>query len=102
LITCEAPLEQVLKWIVEGQTDSDIYEAIGKHWPGTDPEALHQQAVDQVADASKVSQDVIVGWCFMARKELYRRMVGIGDFAGALRATEKIESLIKFLPPEDD
>jgi fructose-specific component phosphotransferase system IIB-like protein len=36
---------------------------------------------------------VIRGWCLEAYRELYRRMVAIGDFAGALRA---VQSLLKY------
>lgn len=93
-ITCNKPVDQVLQWIIEGQNDADVQEAIKKLWPSEDPEKLYEAAVDRVSDASKVEGEVLLGWCLMARRELFRKMFEIGDFAGALRATEKIESLI--------
>lgn len=76
-----------------------MLEATKKLWPDTDPEALYESAVDQIAKAAQVEPDVLLGWCLMARRELFRKMYEIGDFAGALRATEKIESLAPKLKP---
>jgi hypothetical protein len=95
--SADGPIDQVLRWIVEGQADGDILATIAETWPHEDPEDLYQKAVEQVAGATQVDPDVILGWCFMARRELYRKMLENGDFAGALRATEKIESLIEKL-----
>ncbi len=98
---CEAdsgsPVEVVLRWIIEGQTDGDILESAKQLWPELNPEDIYEQAVTKVSDASKVTPSIIIGWCFMARRELYRKMYEIGDFNGALRATEKIETLVKYL-----
>ena len=93
IAACRSPINQVLVWIVEGQQDGDVLAAIKKHWPGEDPDKVYEAAIDQIAEASKVESDVILGWCLMARRELYRKMFEMGDYTGALRATEKIESL---------
>lgn len=82
-----------MKWLVEGQSDSDILDAIRKFWPEMLAEDLLEKGVDEIAQAGKVDRELIRGWCLMARRELYRRMLEIGDFAGALRATERIEAL---------
>ncbi len=88
------PLDQVIKWLVEGHSDGDIVDAIGQFWPDESAEDLINAGLDKITDAGKVEPALIDGWCLMARRELYRRMLEIGDFAGALRATEKIESLV--------
>lgn len=98
-ITCSKPEQQVLQWIIEGQSDADVLAAVAKFWPDTDADKLYESAVDQIAKASQVESDVLLGWCLMARRELFRKMFEIGDFAGALRATEKIESLATKLKP---
>jgi hypothetical protein len=87
------PLDQVIIWIVEGMPDGKILAKCKKLWPSTDAEELYSLAVDQVADASQIETDVIYGWCLMARRELYRKMLNEGDYQGALKATERIESL---------
>lgn len=88
------PLQQVIKWLVEGHSDGDILEAVAQHFPDESADKLIEAGLDEIALASKVDHEVIAGWCLMARRELYRRMLEIGDFAGALKATEKIESLV--------
>ena len=41
------------------------------------------------------SPEILIGWCFEATRELYRRMIEIGDFSGALRAVKQIAELTK-------
>jgi hypothetical protein len=95
-------VEQVLQWIIQGENDANVLEAIKEFFPDQDPTALYEAAVDKVADASQVETSVIFGWLLLSRRELYRKMVEIGDFAGALRATEQIEKIAGKLPKKKD
>lgn len=88
------PLEQVIRWIVEGESDGDILASIVEAYPTQDPRQLYEAAIDRIEKASTVEANVVYGWILMARKELFRRMLEVGDYTGALRATDRIESLV--------
>lgn len=39
---------------------------------------------------AQADRTVIRGWCLEALREMYRRMVDIGDYAGALKAIKEL------------
>jgi hypothetical protein len=88
LATIQRPLDQTIKWMVEGNRAADITEALAQSFPGADAQALIGQANDYFATLSGADKDVIHGWCLESLREMYRRMVQIGDFPGALRAVK--------------
>lgn len=93
---CEAEaaaVHQVFKWILAGGTERDIREAIAKHFPAGDAQPLIVAAMRQYEKAGTFDAKIVTGWCFEAYRDLYRRMVEIGDFAGALRAVKLILDL---------
>lgn len=89
----EARVEQTVKWMLTGARDADVVEAIRTLWPDQELRPLISAAVAQLADSGQFSGRVVRGWCFEATKDLYRRMVEIGDFAGALRAVKMLADL---------
>lgn len=62
-------------------------------WPDQDAAPLIVAAVARLADAGEFDGQVIVGWCMEAYRDLYRRMVEVGDFAGALAAVKRMQDL---------
>ncbi len=85
--TCDpAAVHQVFKWIIAGHSEHDVRDAIGEAWPKADPQPLIVAAIQRLADAGEYDAALVRGWCLEATRDLYRRMVEIGDFAGALRA----------------
>jgi|GEM_PF-6476733 len=94
LATCDdaTAVEQVAKWILTGARDADVLEAIAATWPERDALALVMQAITQLKASANVDRDTVRGFVFEARKDLYRQMREIGDFAGALRALKDISA----------
>ena len=86
-------VEQTVQWLLTGARDAEIVEAIGAHWPDQDLGQLINAAVANLAESATTEADVVRGWCFEATKHLYKQMVSIGDFAGALRAVKMINDL---------
>jgi hypothetical protein len=84
--TDKAALEQVLKWVLAGHSEADIEEAIGKSWPDKPPAALILAAGDHLRASASFDVRTVLGWCIEALRDLYKRMVDIGDYAGAIRA----------------
>jgi len=96
-------VNQVLKWVLDGQSRADIVEAVEKHFPGEEPGAL--LAAVMIAfetTAANFNADVVAGWCFEAYRDLYRRMVDTGDYAGAMKAAKLMLELARDHVPNDD
>jgi len=91
----EAKLAQVMQWILAGETAHHVKEAIAKFYPTEEPTALILEVMVGFEKAANFNPAVVQGWCFEAYRDLYRRMVFIGDFAGALRAVRMIEDLAR-------
>lgn len=86
-------VNQVLRWVLTGATIHDIHEAIRETWPAAEPSELLDQVQQQLGDEADCDADLLRGWCYAATRDLYRRMVEIGDFAGALRAVKLLSEL---------
>lgn len=88
-----AQLNQVYKWVLSGVTEADIGEAVRQSWPDAHARPLIVAAAAQLAAAADFDPAIVAGWCIEATRDLYRRMVEIGDFAGALRAVKQLHDL---------
>ena len=86
-------VEQTVRWLLTGARDAEVIEAIQSTWPDQELRPLLAAAADQLAESGKFEALVVRGWCFEATKELYRKMVEIGDFSGALRAVKQLREL---------
>lgn len=89
----EGRVEQTVRWLLTGARDADVVEAIRTTWPDQELQPLVQAAANDLAESGRFDREVIRGWCLESSKDLYRRMVEIGDFAGALRAIKQIRDL---------
>lgn len=85
-----AAVEQAVRWLLDGNRDADVLEAIVEAFPGLPALAIAQAAIHRLAEAGEIDPAIVRGFVFEATKELYRKMVGIGDFAGALRALKQL------------
>lgn len=62
-----------------------------------DPQAA---VMERLKDAADIEAEVLFGWCLESCRDLYRRMVEIGDFAGALRAVKQLAELTRYVQNE--
>lgn len=98
--TCEpppaaiTPIDEVIGWITEGHRDCDIREAIRAKWPENSPDELQLAAADHFRNVARCEAEILVGFAIEAHRDLYRRMVKIGDFAGAAKAIKEITNLL--------
>lgn len=89
-----APIDEVIGWITEGNRDCDIREAIRAKWPNTNPDELQLAAAEHFRRTAHCEAEILVGFAIEAYRDLYRRMVKIGDFAGAAKAIKEITNLL--------
>lgn len=93
--TCdEDSVVQVFKWVVAGNSETDIREALAEKFPGSDPVKCLTAVMVRLKSSGDADRDVVFGWCVESTRDLYRRMVEIGDFANALRAVKQMSDLV--------
>ena len=84
------PLGQVLQWVLDGGSERDVRQATAAHFPGEDAEALILKALRSLEESASRWKDTAIGFCFEATRELYRKMLEIGDYPGSLRALKQM------------
>lgn len=89
------PVDEIVAWLIEGHRDADIRAAIKEKWPEHDADTLQLAAADHFRRAANCEPEIIVGFAIEAYRDLYRRMVKIGDFAGAAKAVKEMVALTK-------
>lgn len=75
--------EAVLDWLLKGHNEHNIREALAVKYPGADPVAVMAAVEKYLTDAGNPDRDRLRGWLLTSSRELYRRMIEIGDFDGA-------------------
>ncbi len=88
----------VHRWILDGQAEHDIREAITlkiPEWTGP-ADALIGAAVERFADAGKFQSEIMLGWCAEAYRDLYRVAWEAGNLPAALRAVKLLSELAGF------
>jgi hypothetical protein len=96
-------IEQVRQWLIDGHRDHSIIESTRTTWPewSADPMPLISAALDQIAKSADFDSATLAGWCFEATKDVHRRMIESGDYAGALRAIRQLADMAAKQPPPD-
>lgn len=87
-----AAVAQVVQWLLDGQSENDIVEAIAANNLG-DADALKAAAAEILRELGEFDPAIVTGFCFAGYRDLYRRMIEIADYAGALRALKHIQDM---------
>lgn len=80
----------VLQWLVTGATEADIVEALRTKYPDVDPRLTLAAVHDRLAAEGNPDADALRGWVLVSYRELYRRMLEVGDFDGARKVLRNI------------
>jgi hypothetical protein len=96
------PGRQVIEWMIAGQREADIEEAVATQFPRQSAKKLIEAAVDHFQEAAHCERNVILGWSMEAYRALYRKLLEIGDYHGAMKAVASLQKLASELPPEDE
>jgi hypothetical protein len=93
-ITTQPPATvAVLQWLVTGASEYDVLEALRAKYPTADPVATLSRVRDHLADEGRPSTDALRGWVLVSYRELYRRMLEVGDFDGARKVLKNITEI---------
>jgi hypothetical protein len=95
--TIDAQVQQVVTWIIDGHSRYDVVEAIENKITKNAKEKrlLMDKVLEYFTNSSQADPAVIRGWAIESLRELYRRMVETGDFAGARQVVKDICAMQK-------
>ena len=88
-------LSESIKLTIEGNQESDIEEWIENAYPDLKSKKILKQIPDYLKEKADGDKKVILGFCIEATKSLYKNLLKIGDFTGALKALQELSKLSK-------
>ena len=88
-----AKIHQVLTWILEGNSEHLIREAVESTWPGEDAKPLIVATLRHVGESAELTRATAEDWAIEALKFLYQKQVEIGEFGGAMRAVRELAAM---------
>lgn len=95
-------LRQVADWILRGENEVSIQEAIKAKFPAEDAVELLVGAFEYIGELAGTDPELRRTWHIAARREIYRRVVEIHDFKTArdiLRDLAQLEGLYPRMSP---
>jgi len=88
-----AAVTQTVKMLLDGHSETDIREYLLEYGKPQKPKLIIRAALDNFKTIAAAPKATRLGFCQEAARELYRRMVEVGDYAGALRAIQELAKL---------
>jgi len=79
--------------MVDGYSLPTIQESLAGKCSQAAAIALIKEAVATFEEMAQEPEQAIKGFAMCASRELYRRMLEVGDFTGALRAVKQLQEL---------
>lgn len=87
-------IKTVSHWILEGNSMFDVLEAMdAASLTKPDQKKIMGGVLEYFTKSGDADPDVVRGWCLESLRELYRKMVAIGDFANAVKVVKDIFNL---------
>lgn len=82
-----------MQWLISGASETDVLEALRAKYPAADTRATMAAVREHFAAEGTPDSDALRGWVLIAYRELYRRMLEVGDFDGARKVLKNITEL---------
>tara|TARA_Y100000310_G_C20521112_1_gene733729 strand:+ start:487 stop:858 length:372 start_codon:yes stop_codon:yes gene_type:complete len=86
---------EVVRLMLEGHSLSDVIEYMQKGNKQLTSEDATLWAFSWFEQSADIPAKSRLGWCLEAYRELYRKMVEVGDFNGAVKCVTEINKLSK-------
>lgn len=91
----EKALSESIKLTLEGNSEADIREWLAGTYPDIKANKVLKQIPEYLKEKAREDKEVVLGFCIESARELYRNLVKIGDFTGALKALQELAKLSK-------
>jgi hypothetical protein len=85
----------VFRQVLEGYLLTDIESAIRTLHPTADARKVIRSALASLFEVANQPQDMVVGWCMEAAKDIMRKSLETGDLSNALACVREIAKLKK-------
>ncbi len=83
----------VVHWLLTGASEHDVLEALQAKYPDADPVATLAAVRERLVGEGTPDTDALRGWVLLSYRELYRRMLEVGDFDGARKVLKNISEV---------
>ena len=83
-------IDQVVSWMLEGHGGHDIIQAITEKFPYHKPAELLTGSGKHFEQVATADPALLRGWCLEATRDLYKRLLDVGDYPNALRAVKQM------------
>ena len=93
---------KVYGMLLEGHSRPEIEEAIKTLYPKLDAGQLVGTALTAFERLTNEPPRILKGWCLEASRDLYRKMLEVGDFTGALRAISEANKIGEQIRQQND
>lgn len=87
------PLEQAIKWIVAGNTETEVVTSLKDQFPDHDAAAVCALAASKIIEAGKIPAAFIRGLVVLGLLENHRIGAEMGDIAGSTRALKLLHDI---------
>jgi hypothetical protein len=88
-----AKVKICLGFFLQGAAVDDVFEKCRELWPGIPVEPIVAEVFETFRKSGERPPAVVLGWCLECARELYLKMLEVGDFAGALNALKEIPKI---------
>jgi len=88
-----SPTRQIIEWILAGQSEPAIKEAIAATWPTQKPRPLIVAALKELAKCGSPNMELLRGFVIEGTREIYRKALEVADHQTALRALKQLMEL---------
>ena len=82
-------------FILSGNTEADIVEWVGNKFPECDPQEEWEYATEELRASHKRMTPLNRAFVIEGLREMYRRLVEIGDYAAAARVLKDVDKATK-------
>tara|TARA_Y100000310_G_scaffold198561_1_gene198591 strand:- start:241 stop:609 length:369 start_codon:yes stop_codon:yes gene_type:complete len=93
------PLEvqTVANWIIEGHSQYEVEEAVKDRLTDNPKkiELLFQAVLEHFSAAGDADPQLVKGWALESMRQLYKKMMEIGDYTGAFKVAKYLYSIQK-------
>ena len=80
----------IVQWLLTGASEQDVLEALRARYPEADAGATLAAVRERLTAEGTPDTDALRGWVLLSYRELYRRMLEVGDFDGARKVLKNI------------
>ena len=83
----------IVQWLLTGASEQDVLEALRAKYPEADAGATLAAVRERLTAEGTPDTDALRGWVLLSYRELYRRMLEVGDFDGARKVLKNISEI---------